>query len=57
MVAVQELQFNEDGYIVTNNFNWLDAYSTAIQAYRRRRWARVTIRLQERVDCGMSGPA
>jgi peptide/nickel transport system substrate-binding protein len=29
--AVQELQYNEGGYIVTNNFNWLDAYSTKVR--------------------------
>jgi len=29
--AVQELQFNQGGYIVTNNFNWLDGYSTKVR--------------------------
>jgi peptide/nickel transport system substrate-binding protein len=29
--AVQELQFNEGGYIITNNFNWLDGYSPKVR--------------------------
>src|SRR5579862_615526 len=29
--AVQELQFNEGGYIVTTNFNWLDAYAPRVR--------------------------
>jgi peptide/nickel transport system substrate-binding protein len=29
--AVQKLQFDEGGYIVTNNFNWLDAYSPKVR--------------------------
>jgi peptide/nickel transport system substrate-binding protein len=29
--AVQELQFNQGGYIVTNNFNWLDAYGPKVR--------------------------
>lgn len=32
--AVQELQFNEGGYIVTNNFNWLDAYAPSIRGIK-----------------------
>jgi peptide/nickel transport system substrate-binding protein len=29
--AVQEKQFNEGGYIITNNFNWLDAYAPKVR--------------------------
>jgi peptide/nickel transport system substrate-binding protein len=31
---VQELQFNHGGYIVTNNFNWLDGYSPRIRGIK-----------------------
>ena len=33
-LAVQELQFNEGGYIVTNNFNWLDAYAPKVRGIK-----------------------
>jgi peptide/nickel transport system substrate-binding protein len=29
--AVQQLQFDQGGYIITNNFNWLDGYSPKVR--------------------------
>jgi peptide/nickel transport system substrate-binding protein len=29
--AVQQLQFDQGGYIITNNFNWLDAYAPKVR--------------------------
>jgi peptide/nickel transport system substrate-binding protein len=32
--AVQQLQFDNGGYIITNNFNWLDAYGPKVRGIR-----------------------
>ena len=41
--AVQELQFDQGGYIVTNNFNWLDAYAPKVRGIQTTPPGPVTI--------------